>query len=116
MSILCLVVHVLCLYASKLLSVFFWDKDEVWLFSVKTGWQPWCGTDFVCGTYEFFLHYCWRAAKSITFILKFLYLPMSNLSQLSRQLLQPPVGSNTDVSETQTRYQSVATLNGLNQY
>jgi len=27
---------------------------------------------------------------------------------------QPPVGSNTDVGETQTRYQSVATLNELN--
>ena len=39
-----------------------------------------------------------------------------NLGQLSRQLLQPPVGSNTDVGETQTRYQSVATLNGLKQY
>jgi len=32
------------------------------------------------------------------------------LGQLSRQLLQPPVGSNTDVGETQTRYESVATL------
>jgi len=29
---------------------------------------------------------------------------------------QPPVGYNTDVGETQTRHQSVATLNGLNQY
>jgi len=34
-----------------------------------------------------------------------------DLGQLSRQLLQPPVGSNTDVGETQTRYQSVAALN-----
>jgi len=39
-----------------------------------------------------------------------------DLGQLSRQLLQPPVGSNTDVGETQTRYQSVAALNWLNQY
>jgi len=39
-----------------------------------------------------------------------------DLGQLSRQLLQPAVGSNTDVGEMQTRYQSVATLNGLNQY
>jgi len=42
--------------------------------------------------------------------------PGNDLGQLSRQLLQPPVGSNTDVGETLTRYQSVATLNGLNQY
>ena len=42
--------------------------------------------------------------------------PLGNLGQLSRQLLQQPVGSNTDVGKTQTRYQSVATLNGLNQY
>ena len=34
-----------------------------------------------------------------------------DLGQLSRQLLQPPVGSNAGVGETQTRYQSVATLN-----
>jgi len=42
MSILCLVMHVLCIYALKLLSGFFsgllWDK--VWLILVKTGWQP----------------------------------------------------------------------------
>ena len=38
MSILCLVMHVLCVYALKLLSDLFWD--EVWLFLVKTSWQP----------------------------------------------------------------------------
>ena len=41
---------------------------------------------------------------------------LAHLGQLSRQLLQPPVGSNTYVGETQTRYESVATLNWLNQY
>jgi len=46
----------------------------------------------------------------------FLGVRFLDLGQLSRQLLQPPVGCNTDVGETQTRYQSVATLNGLNQY
>ena len=30
MSILCLVMHILCVFALKLLSGFFWDK--VWLF------------------------------------------------------------------------------------
>jgi len=34
----------------------------------------------------------------------------TDLGQLSRQLLQPPVGSNTDVGETPTRYQRVAAL------
>ena len=34
-----------------------------------------------------------------------------HLGQLSRQLLQPPVGSNTYVGETQTRYESVTTFN-----
>jgi len=43
-------------------------------------------------------------------------LLLRNLGQLSRQLLQPPVGSNADVGETQTRYQSVASLNALNQH
>jgi len=38
MSILCLVMHMLCVFALKLLSDFFWDK--VWLFLMKTGWQP----------------------------------------------------------------------------
>jgi len=38
MSILCLVIHILCVYAVKLLSGFFWDT--VWPFLVKTGWQP----------------------------------------------------------------------------
>ena len=42
--------------------------------------------------------------------------PSMDLGQLSRQLLQPPVGSNTDVGETQTHYLSVAILNGSNQY
>jgi len=41
---------------------------------------------------------------------------LNDLGQLCRQLLQPPVGSITDIGETQTRYQSVATLNWLNQY
>jgi len=39
-SILCLVMHVLCVYVLSLLSGFFgvcWDK--VWIFLVKTGWQ-----------------------------------------------------------------------------
>jgi len=36
---------------------------------------------------------------------------LNDLGQLCRQLLQPPVGSITDIGETQTRYQSVATLN-----
>jgi len=40
MSILCVVVHVLYEYASKVLPGCFWDK--VWLFLVKTGWQPCC--------------------------------------------------------------------------
>jgi len=40
----------------------------------------------------------------------------TDLGQLSRQLLQLPVGSNTDVGETQTRCESVAALNWLNQY
>jgi len=40
MSILCLVMHVLSsVYAVKLLYDFF-NKDTVWLFLVKTGWQP----------------------------------------------------------------------------
>jgi len=42
MSILCLVMHILCICcktATRIFSVFFWDK--IWLFSVKTGWQPW---------------------------------------------------------------------------
>jgi len=39
-----------------------------------------------------------------------------DLGQLSRQLHHPPVGSNTDVGETQTRHQSEVTLNWLNQY
>jgi len=34
-----------------------------------------------------------------------------DLGQLSRQLLQLPVGSNTDIGETQMHYESVATLN-----
>jgi len=83
MSIFCLVVHVLFVYDLKLLPVFFWDKGEVWLFLAKTSWQPWCGTYFICGPYEFFVQYCRGAAKSITFILKFLYLPMRNLRQLT---------------------------------
>ena len=44
------------------------------------------------------------------------YLGQLYLGQLSRHLLQPPVTSSTDVGETQTRYRSAATLNGLNQY
>ena len=38
MSILCFGMHVLCVYAVKLLSGCF--CDTVWLFLVKTGWQP----------------------------------------------------------------------------
>ena len=38
MSILCLVMHLLCVYAVKLLSGFFWNT--IWLFLMKTGWQP----------------------------------------------------------------------------
>jgi len=37
MSNLCWVMHVLYVYALKLLSGFFWDK--VCLFLVETGWQ-----------------------------------------------------------------------------
>ena len=44
------------------------------------------------------------------------YAAPAHLGQLSRHLLQPPVSSSTDVGETQTRYRSAATLNGLNQY
>jgi len=40
---------------------------------------------------------------------------LHNLGQLSHLYLQPPVGSNTDVGETQTHL-SVATLKGSNQY
>jgi len=33
--------HVLCEYALKLVFGFFWlFLDKVWLFLVKTGWQP----------------------------------------------------------------------------
>ena len=43
MFIFCVVVHVLCVYASKLLSVFFWlFWDKFWLFLVKTGWHSCC--------------------------------------------------------------------------
>jgi len=41
MSILCVVVHVLGVYAPELLSGIFWIFwDKVWLFLVKTGGNP----------------------------------------------------------------------------
>jgi len=46
MSILCLVMHVLCVYVLKLLSDFFWDK--IWLFLVKAGWQSWLMRTGIC--------------------------------------------------------------------
>jgi len=43
MSLLCVVVHVLCVYASKLLSDFFWlFWHKFWLCLMKTGWQACC--------------------------------------------------------------------------
>jgi len=39
-----------------------------------------------------------------------------NLGQLSRHLLQPPVGSNTDVGEMQAHCVGEGTLNGLDHY
>jgi len=43
LSILCVVVDVLFVYASELLLGFIWlFWDKVWLFLVKTGWQPCC--------------------------------------------------------------------------
>jgi len=67
----------------------------------------------ICGTcfYLFFFKTFPTFALGVTITLELAYL-----GQLSRHLLQPPVASSTDVGETQTRYRSAATLNGLKEY
>ena len=65
-SVLCMVMHILCINTLKLLSGFFWDK--VWLFLVKTGWQP-C---VQCST----LYYCRSTAKRVLFWRKINFFPV----------------------------------------
>jgi len=70
----------------------------------STIWSSTCAKMWITVNVQDTLKYRWKSYS------------IFNLGQLSHQLLQPPVCSNTDVGETQTRYQSMATLNGLNQY
>ena len=65
-SVLCMVMHILCINTLKLLSGFFWDK--VWFFLVKTGWQP-C---VQCST----LYYCRSTAKRVLFWRKINFFPV----------------------------------------
>jgi len=112
------------LYFSRIQRKIWQNLDKLFVHPQPTVWWHYVGRSGPLSSK--FFHSFVRSALCFP-VFQCLWVPFCNICKnyccqqseicfVRPRSTQPPVGSNTDVGETQTRYESAATLNWLNQY